>query len=420
MRASLLLLVLALGAGCVPDGRERSAANVRVERDAGHAGDAAPDLEDAGFAEDAALPTDAGSAMDAGLGEDAALPIDAGSAMDAGRIDAGSVPVTGRHIYSQLQAWSSDGVYFLAVDIGNGQGVVYHAGTFQEVVRLGRRGHRWITGTRQILMFDAVAGTGAALYAHDLDTGRETELLRLGHPTLRAGRSHEEMDRAGRWVAVYIERATSGGPRIVTADVIARRIGADIPITAIGCDFEPDWVGVDPTGQFLLVQSVRDGRGPCSGLWAHDINTGAALRQLTEHRNHGSTGLGPNGRPYFLSIEIAHPNDNGSPGLFRYWIDDGRREVVGPPLPWGALNHISCLGGPGEACLVSGGDEFPSQFAGQIWRLAFDGTRTVVEPHHAQGCGYWGEAHVTLGPGGRYAFATHGGSCNRIRSLVVQ
>jgi len=387
------------------------------------------------FPADAQMPVpsgDAGDLADAAPGVDSGAHTggDAGPVADSGpRIDAGSVPVTGaraetpygvRHIYSQVQAWSYDGVYFLGVDLNTDEGVVLHAGTWEERARLSRIGHRWITGTHQVLMFDDARGTGAKLYAYDLDTGMETELLDLGHPGLRAGRSQEEVDRSGRWVAVYIDEPSSGGPRIVTADLATPQVGADIAITDIGCDFEPDWVGVDPTGAYLLVQSVRDATGPCSGLWAHDIQTGAAIRQLTDHHNHGTMGLGPTGRPYFLSTELAHPQDNGSPGIYRYWIDTGEREVVGAPLPWGALDHISCLDGPGDPCMASGSNEFSTPFTGQIWRLDFDGTRTVIEPHNATGCDYWGQAQATVGPDGRYAFATHGGNCNQIRSMVVQ
>jgi len=193
-----------------------------------------------------------------------------------------------------------------------------------------------------------------------------------------------------------------------------------VAIADIGCGFEPDWVGVDPTGEFLLVQSVADGRGTCQGLWAHDIRTGAAVRNVTDHHNHGSMGLGPTGRPYFLSTELAHPDDNGSPGIYRYWIDTGEREVVGPPLPWGALEHISCLDGPGQPCMASASGEFSTEYTGQIWRLDFDGTRTILEPSNAGGCDYWGQAQATVGPGGRYAFTTHGGDCQNIRDVVVQ
>ncbi len=402
---------------CVPGGPAGTRAS-RVVRDVGPTDisrEDAAEADDGGVSE-----ADAGS-VDLGL-------VDAGR-VDAGRVDAGTLPPTGqrsetpdrlRHIYSQLQAWSTDGLYFLGVDIDSAEGVVLHAGTREEVARMGRIGHRWVTGTHAVLMFDDPASTGAALFAYDIDTRMETEVMRLGHPGLRAGRSQEEMDREGRWVAVYIDQAQSGGPRIVTADIIERQKGADIAISALGCQFEPDWVGVDPTGTYLLVQSVQDGRGQCMGLWAHDIRSGAPIRQLTDHHNHGTTGLSGDGRPYFLSTELTHPNDNGSPGIYRYWLDDARREVVGPPLPWGALAHVSCLGDPGEACVVSGSDEFPGQFSGQIWRLDYDGTRTVLEPHNANGCDYWGQPQATVGPGGRYAFATHGGNCARIRSVLVQ
>jgi hypothetical protein len=431
--ASLAAAVLVTAAGCVPAQIEPDAGFILGPRpDAGEV----PVTPDAGFIEappDTGVitpPRDGGEPEpDAGEPpEDAGQIADTGPRPDAGVMDAGTVPTTGaryttpngiRHIYSQLQAWTTDGVYYLAVDLGTGEGVVYHAGTWEERARLGHIGHRWITGTHQVLMFEDV-GRRAVLLAYDLDTGLETEVVALGHPGLRAGRSQEETDRAGRYVAVYIDEATSGGPRIVTADLVMGEVAADVSIAQLGCNFEPDWVGVDPTGQFLLVQSVRDGSGNCSGLWAHDVVTGAAVRQLTDHHNHGSNGVGPTGRPYFLSTELTHPNDNGSPGIYRYWADTGQREVVGAPLPWGALEHVSCLGGPGAPCMVTGSNEFSTQYTGQIWRLDFGGTRTVLEPHRANGCEYWGQSQATLGPDGRYAFTTHGGNCAAIHDIIVQ
>lgn len=427
-RSALGLTALLLTTGCPPAQIQFPDAQLPVvpadaSLDAG-------DPEDTGGPEDGATPIDAGSEADATTQPDATSGVDSGPAPDTGpRVDAGSVPITGartntpngvRHIYSQIQAWTYDGVYFLAIDINTDEAVVFHAGTWEERARLSRIGHRWISGTHKVLMFDDARGTGAKLYAYDMDTGLESEVLDLGHPGLRAGRSQEEVDRSGRWVAVYIDEPTSGGPRIITADLITPRVGADIAIQAIGCEFEPDWVGVDPTGNFLLVQSVRDATGPCSGLWAHDIQTGAPIRQLTNHHNHGTNGIGPTGRPYFLSTELAHPQDNGSPGIFRYWVDTGEREVVGPPLPWGALEHISCLNGPGTPCMGTGSNEFNTAYTGQVWRLDFDGTRTVIEPHNASGCDYWGQAQTTVGPDGRYAFVSHSGNCNAIHSVVVQ
>lgn len=422
MRRALVALALLTASACVP-GRVRTPPPPGTAP----APDAGP-TPDGGVT--VAPGPDAGQSPAPDAGDPATPDAGPNPTPDAGtRPDAGMVPTTGarattpnghRHIYSQLQAWSSDGLYYLTVDLDTSEGVVFHAGTWEERARLGRIGHRWITGTHSVLMFDDQAGAGAALYAYDLDTGMETELMRLGHPGLRSGRSHEEMDRAGRYVAVYIDEASSGGPRIVTADILNRRVAADVSIAEIGCQYEPDWVGVDPTGTYLLVQSVTSARGRCAGLWAHDIETGQGLHQLTEHRNHGTTGVSAAGRPFFLTTELAHPQDNGSPGIYRYWIDDATSEVVGPPLPWGALEHISCLAEPGEPCIGSGSYEFDSAYAGQIWRLDFDGTRTVLEPADARGCDYWGQPQATAGPGGRYAFATHGGQCGRIHDQVVQ
>ena len=176
----MVLAALFAAAGCVPQQLTPDAGFIYPP---GYDSGAAPD-DDAGTSTDTGVtPTDTGvPPADSGVeGTDAGQPADTGVPADAGlvdagpRPDAGTVPPTGaryqtpngtRHIYSQLQAWTVDGVYYLTVDINSGEGVVYHAGTWEERARLGHIGHRWITGTHQVLMFEDI-GRRAVLIAYD-------------------------------------------------------------------------------------------------------------------------------------------------------------------------------------------------------------------------------------------------------------
>ena len=158
-----------------------------------------------------------------------------------------------RNMSSNLRAWSHDAKYFLTVALKSGRASIIRPYTLQHYVTLPYTGHRWIGDTNDILVMHENHQIGAALIRYSVDSYHFEEPIRLGHPGLRARRSHRETSRDGQWVAVYIDIATSGGPRVQTVNLDQKEVVLDISIADLGCTVEPEWVGVDPHGDVLLV-----------------------------------------------------------------------------------------------------------------------------------------------------------------------
>ena len=334
-------------------------------------------------------------------------------------IDATSTPETLRHAFAHLQPWSFDSRYFLTLDLNTEHAHALRTDGLRTAVELPNRGHRWIGDSHQILMMHEDTKRGAVLFRYDLTGQGPLQPLELGHPGIRVSRSFRETSRDGQWVAVYIDRGVDGPPRILTVDLDASEVVVDRPVTAFGCSQEPRWVGVDPDGTYLMVQSRVNGYTPCEGLWAYDIETGDPVRQITPHTQEGSFGVDYMGYPYFLSTEVPSEMEGLLQVPTRYWLDGRPNEQLGKALPVGSVQHLSCVGDDGSPCLISAGIHASGAYEGQLWWLHDDGRHDIVGPHHAGGCHIWADAQGVVGPNGQYAYATHNGGCRQIHSKLV-
>ena len=54
---------------------------------------------------------------------------------------------------------------------------------------------------------------------------------------------------------------------------------------------EPDWIAPSPLGNYLVVQWVRDGVEPCSGLETFDIHSGEFVGRVHTSHAHGDLGV---------------------------------------------------------------------------------------------------------------------------------
>ena len=258
----------------------------------------------------------------------------------------------------------------------------------------------------------------AAAAGHRCGRHRLDPLL-LDHPSIHIPRSFRETSRDGQWVAVFVDKGRNGTPHILTVDLDAREVVVDRPVHDFGCNQDPKWVGVDPDGDFLLVQSSVAGEALCQGLWAYDIETGAPVRQITNHTHTGALGRDPLGDPYYLSMEIPFPDEGIFATPTRYRFDGTQKVPVGPSVPVDSMEHISCTGDAGDACLISARWDGGGAYEGQLWWLSYNGAHLIQGPHHAGGCHIWGNAQAVVGPEGQYAYATHDGSCANVRSVIV-
>lgn len=329
-----------------------------------------------------------------------------------------TTPETLRHAFAHLQPWSFDSRYFLTVALNTGHAHVLRTDGLKTVLELPNSGHRWIGESHQLLMMHEDSKRGAVLFRYDLTGKGPMEPMELGHPGLRISRSYRETSRSGQWVAVYIDKGLDGPPRILTVDLDTSEVVVDRPVRAFGCSKEPKWVGVDPNGKFLMVQSREEGEALCEGLWAYDIESGDPVRQITTHTQEGSFGVDYMGYPYFLSTEIPIEMEGLLQIPTRYWLDGRPSEALGNALPVGSVEHVSCVGGDGDPCLISGGTTSSGEYNGRLWWLYDDGQNHIIGPHHAGGCHIWADAQGVVGPEGQYAFATHDGNCGGIHSQL--
>ncbi|NIN95957.1 MAG: hypothetical protein GTO49_13485, partial [Anaerolineae bacterium] len=94
--------------------------------------------------------------------------------------------------------------------------------------------------------------------------------------------SWDELSRDGRWLAGMASR-NDGAQVIFALDLQNLVLGAQLPLPDLYAgpcepdpvwgEVEPDWVGVSPLGNYLVVQWVRDGTTRCSGLEIFDLQT---------------------------------------------------------------------------------------------------------------------------------------------------
>ncbi len=110
----------------------------------------------------------------------------------------------------------------------------------------------------------------------------------------------------------------------------------------------PDWVGVSPLGNYLVVQWVRDGVTRCSGFESFDLTTGAFIGRAYEGHAHSDMGVAADAQTEYLvvfELEAAPPNQgNSSVGLR---LLPGTQTISPPiylqPTHWNN-GHISCQG----------------------------------------------------------------------------
>jgi hypothetical protein len=176
---------------------------------------------------------------------------------------------------------------------------------------------------------------------------------------------------------------------------------------------------VSPLGTHLVVQWVRDGRRRCSGLETFGIETGAFVGRVQSHHHHGDLGVMPDGTEFFMTFELAHPDDNNFPSVAYRLLPGpavGEADAVHVAMIGWFGSHISCQGPPG-ACLVSttrDGDGSWSPFEAELFFVDLDGSVGRVAHHRSSSCGYWTQPRATVSALGRFvAFASDraGGGC---------
>ena len=328
------------------------------------------------------------------------------------------------HIYSQLQAFSVGNEYLLLT--GSNGYVVRRMSDFSLVENLNTstwNAARWHpTQPHTIVHFDTNADTDVTLQFTNVETGITTDIYTL--PTeyryLRVSESHEELSHDGRWLAGMATRA-DGETAIFTLDIENRQLGATTTVSelyATHCSVdpvwgmvEPNWVGVSPLGNYLMIHWTREGTQRCSGVEAYDIRTGEFVGRAFGGRQHGDLGVLPDGQTeVYMTFALAGPVPyNGQPAIAMHRVPD----TASPPeflqiMDWGNTEHISCRG-PNGQCVVTAGTRASNgwnAFEGEVFIQNTDGTVLRLAHHHSSSANYWVQPRASISRDGRYVVFT--------------
>ncbi len=323
------------------------------------------------------------------------------------------------HIYSQLQAFSSDNVYLLLTDPD--AYLVRRVSDLSSVAGLDTstwNAPRWYAAQPHTLVhYDSNDDTTLRVQLTSVDalTTSTVFTFPVEYERIIGNRSFDELSEDGRWMAGVATRNDSAWV-IFALDLQNRQLGALLPIPDLysgPCapdpmygEVPPDWVGVSPLGRYLVVQWVSDGVTRCSGLETFDLQTGAFVGRVYDGHQHGDLGVLADGETeFFMTFELYHPSGNlwlGTrtlPGAITATLPNYVRQ-----LDWGNAEHISCRG-PNSVCLVTAGSD-PANgwtaFEAELFLQYTDGRVLRLAHHRSSSCGYWVQPRASFSRDGRY------------------
>ncbi|MDA0245201.1 MAG: hypothetical protein OT477_17435 [Chloroflexi bacterium] len=325
------------------------------------------------------------------------------------------------HLYSQLQVFSPDMNYLLLAE--NGNYVVRH---FSDLSNMPidpsswNAPRWWPAQPHSIIHYDSNEDTTLRVQATDVQTGQTTTLFTFPSTYTRilGAQSFDELSRNGRWMAGMAQTQTPNQNILFALDLQTMTLGAQIDVDGLyggACqpdpewgNVRPDWVGVSPLGNYLVVQWVRDGVTRCSGFESFDLTTGAFIGRAYEGHAHSDMGVAADGQTEYLvvfELEAAPPNQgNSSVGLR---LLPGTQTISPPiylqPTHWNN-GHISCQG-PDGVCLISMWTDESNGWSpreGELVLQYFDGSLLRLAHHRSSQCGYWNQPRASLSHNGRY------------------
>ncbi len=322
------------------------------------------------------------------------------------------------HIYSQLQAFSADNAYLLLIEMD-----VYTILRMDDLSRVeGLDTSPWNTPRwhpaqpRVIVHFDSNEDTTLRLQFTDVDSLTTETIFTFpaNYERIRSNQSFDELSADGRWLAGM--GSTADGDNLIFAlNLEERALGAQLSLNDLysgACQpdpewgmVEPDWIGVSPLGDYLVIQWAGDGVERCHGLELFDIQTGAFVGRAYDGHQHGDLGVLPDGlTQFFMTYELYHPSGMLSTGLR---LLPGTETASEPQylqaMDWNG-EHISCRG-PDGVCLLTmtaRPDDGWSALEGELILQFTDGTIRRLAHHRSSSCGYWVQPRASQSRDGRY------------------
>jgi len=324
-------------------------------------------------------------------------------------------------IYNQLQPFSSDNVYLLLVS-RNGYRVrrVDNLSLVENLETGSWNTPRWHPlRPHTIVHFDSNDDTTLRLQFTDVDSLTTTTVYTFPsqYERILVNQSFDEISENGHWLAGMASR-NDGESVIFSLNIEDFRLGIQMAVADLyagPCEpdpdwgrVEPDWVGVSPLGNYIVVQWVRDGISPCSGLETLNILTGEFTGRVTDHHNHGDLGVDVDGTTeYFMTSELSSPDDPNRPAIAMRLLPG--LPTVSPPvflrtMDWSDEDHVSCQGPHGVGLYswgsYSGVYDFP--FKNELFLQYTDGSVRRLIHHRSSKCGYWVQPRASLSRDGRY------------------
>lgn len=341
----------------------------------------------------------------------------------------------GAHTYSQLQAFSPDNSHILLIE--NGSYIIKNRLTLTTTLNLDSvtiagnfdvNAPRWHpTLNNTIVAYDSNFDTTLRVAYINAVTGDVSIVYTFPaiYSRIRSNQSFDELSRDGNWMTGMAE-TSDGDQMLFSLNLETNTLGAQLRLSDLyidngigGTQFEPDWIGASPLGQFMVVQWVPANPGVrLNGMELYNIETGNFIQQINPDHAHGDLGLDENGNEIFVSTILASPEDNNLPAIVSYGLplraDDPQLVLT---VPWETVWHISCQG-PNGMCVVSSGST-GMNFDNEIFQIYLDGRVNRLTHHRSSVCGYWVQPRATVSQDGDFIvfdsdFFRDGGinSCN--------
>jgi hypothetical protein len=325
------------------------------------------------------------------------------------------------HDYSQLQAFSRDSKYVL---IGTNSGSEVWDVVTRERSALPPQNNinvpRWQPALAHTLVWiDTNEDETIRVQYGNADTGAITDHFTFPDEfdRIRGNQSFDELSDDGRWMA-GMATMSNDEEVIFTLDLQTKQIGARMSLPSLYAgpctedpqygQVEPDWIGVSPLGNYLIVNWARDGVERCTGQEAYNIQTGSYVGHSYNSRQHGDLALTKDGKEVFITSVSDSGTGSGLPGLAEFSLPNGATSPrIIRELPWHGLWHISCRG-PRDMCLITSFDseedwDLRGVLEQELYLIYFDGSVRRLTHHRSSGCGYWVQPRASLSYDGRYA-----------------